>query len=208
MSKNNDIEEKYPSNSKTERKKVEKGKVINTTAKKRKKTWLERLKGHFVGDDMDSVSSYVIQDVLIPAAKNTISDLITGSIDMIFYGEKGVSTRGRSHRGSRTGSYVSYNKPSRGISRHKPTRARVAHEFDDITFPTKGDAEDVLGYLVDLTIDEGFASVADFYRAIGMTGEYTDENYGWTRLNTARIRRVTGREGTMYVIAFPRTEEI
>lgn len=208
MSNNkNSIEEKYPSNSKTNREKVEKGKVINTSAKKRKKTWFEKLKGQFVGDDMDSVSSYVIQDVLIPAAKNTISDLITGSIDMIFYGEKGVSSRGRS-RGSRTGSYVSYNKASRNIGRSKPTRARVAHDFDDITFPTKGDAEDVLGYLVDLTIDEGFASVADFYRAIGMVGEYTDENYGWTRLNTARIRRITGREGVMYIIAFPKTEVI
>ena len=45
----------------------------------------------------------------------------------------------------------------------------------------------------------GAVSVADFYEMVGITGEYTDNNYGWTDLRSAYVSRT--RDG--FIIRFP-----
>ena len=42
--------------------------------------------------------------------------------------------------------------------------------------------------------------VADLYDLVGVTGDYTDNNYGWTNIRNAKIVRV--RDG--YKIDMPR----
>ena len=55
------------------------------------------------------------------------------------------------------------------------------------------------------TIDDyGFASVGDLYDIVGVTGSYTDNNYGWDDIRKARIDRV--REG--YVLRMPKVQPI
>ena len=56
-------------------KKVEK--VISGNAKVKKRSALS--------DDIQNIKSYVVMDVLIPAAKKAISDIVTNGIDMILY---------------------------------------------------------------------------------------------------------------------------
>ena len=46
----------------------------------------------------------------------------------------------------------------------------------------------------------GMVSVADLYDLVGVTGNYTDNKYGWTNLSNAEIVRV--RDG--YQIKLPR----
>jgi hypothetical protein len=46
----------------------------------------------------------------------------------------------------------------------------------------------------------GIVSVADFYDLVGITGNYTDNKYGWNNIHSASIVRV--REG--YMIKLPR----
>ena len=43
-------------------------------------------------------------------------------------------------------------------------------------------------------------TVADFYDLVGVTCDYTDNNYGWTSLRSAEVVRV--RDG--YIIKLPR----
>ena len=74
----------------TEKKKVEK--VIKGKAKTRKKTGASKLADVFISEDAKNVKSYVIMDVLIPAAKKAISDIVRDGIDMILYGETGRSS--------------------------------------------------------------------------------------------------------------------
>ena len=65
--------------------------------------------------------------------------------------------------------------------------SRARHDFDDILFESRGEAEDVLSHLVDLTIDYGVASVADFYDLSGIESQFTDNKYGWTNLRDAEV---------------------
>ena len=50
------------------------------------------------------MKSYIVMDVLVPAIKKAISDIVTNGIDMILYGEAGKSKK------NSTASKVSYQK--------------------------------------------------------------------------------------------------
>ena len=45
------------------------------------------------------------------------------------------------------------------------------------------------------------ATVADLYELVGVTGEYTDNKYGWDSLGSASVTRVRGG----YLVDLPRT---
>lgn len=46
----------------------------------------------------------------------------------------------------------------------------------------------------------GMVSVADLYDLIGVTGNYTDNKYGWTDIRSASVVRV--RDG--YIVKMPK----
>ena len=176
-----DIIEKYPSNSNSkkeevrEEKKVEK--VVRGTVSKRKKPLGKRMTETFIGEDINTVSSYLVNEVLIPAAKSTLFDMVQGGFEMLLFGERRASSRG-GKRDNR--SYVSYNNYSsrKDDRRDISPRDRARHNFDDIILDSRGEAEEVLNHLVDLIIDYGEATVADLYDLVGITGNFTDQKYG------------------------------
>lgn len=204
----------YPSNARSkkrapeEKKKVEK--VIAGTVKQQKPSWWKKVAATFMEDDTRTVSDYVVHDVLIPAAKAMISDMIGGGIDMMLFGGR---------RGSRTErmggrSYVNYNGMSsyrnstsirdpRG-SREMSRVGRARHDFDEIILETRGEAEEVLSHLVDLTIDYDMASVADLYDLVGITPNFTDNKFGWTDLRSASVSRVRGG----YLLNLPKPQQL
>ena len=58
----------------------------------------------FLNGDIDDVKSYLINDVLIPAVKETIFDMVNKGLDMLLFN----STSGRSSSKSNQ-TYISYN---------------------------------------------------------------------------------------------------
>ena len=198
-----DIRKQYPSNShnsedKKEDKKLEK--MITGKAVRRKKTLGKKMAETFLGDDTKSVAQYIIYDVLIPAAKDTKSSMVSGGIEMLLFGE----TRGRNTRRDKGKSYVSYGeyyKNRDNDRRDRPRSARARHNFDDIVLDSRGEAEDVLSRLVDLVEEYGMASVGDLYELVGLDSNFTDDKYGWTNLGSACVDRV--RDG--YLLRLPRT---
>lgn len=72
-------------NENRDNKKVEK--IVSGKARVKKKSGISKLKDNLISEDVDNVKSYAITDVLIPAAKKAISDIVTNGIDMILYGE-------------------------------------------------------------------------------------------------------------------------
>lgn len=180
--------------------------VVSTPVIRKKKSFLNKAMNAIMGDDdVKSVKDYILFDVLIPALKGTITDMITGGIEMALYGEQ-RSIRSRSNiRRSGPRSYTSYNSyyHSKGSTNNRRDsfgrRERATHSFDDIIFATRGEAETVLSHLSDLTIDYDAASVADFYELAGITPEFTDDKYGWTNLRDAMTERT--RAG--YVLRLP-----
>jgi hypothetical protein len=212
----------FPSNSKaqkedTSEKKVKKvitGKVI-TRKKPLSTKFAEIVMGE--GNDMHSVIGYVLNDVLIPNAKSTISDMVSSGIEMLFFGTTG-GKRNRSSGGrdrTRT-SYSNYYKDDyrdrdRNRDRDKDRdrdagRNRAKHNFDDIVIETRGEAEEVLGDLMDLIDQYGVVSVADFYAMVDMTSNFTEQDYGWENLTTQNTRIERVRQG--FVIHLPRPKSI
>lgn len=193
----------------TEKKKIEQ--ITSGVVKQQKQSWTKRLVGTLVEDDTKSVGDYIVHDVLIPAAKAMLSDMVGGGIDMLLFGGR---------RGSRTNreggrSYVNYNSASYrgGNVRDRDQRerqrdisrvGRARHDFGEIVLETRGEAEEVLSHLVDLTIDYDMASVADLYDLVGITSNFTDNKYGWTDLGSASVSRVRGG----YLINLPKTQQL
>lgn len=173
-------------------------KVTTGAVRTRKEPLLYRI---FGGETARSIGSYVIWDVVVPAIKSTITDVVTNSVEMIFYGDtKRSSNRLRRDRGR---TYVSYNSIYSGGRRGPETirtpRARDRHNFEDIIIETRSDADHVLGTLVELIDVYGLATVTDFYDSVGLTSEYTDSKYGWESLAKASVRPTRGG----YIIDMP-----
>ena len=139
----------------------------------------------FISEDASNVKSYIFMDVLVPAIKKAIVDIATDGINMIFYGTSG--SRARRSNADR----FSYNQISndRFAGRTQDRRSR-SYSYDEITITNRGEAEEVLDRLAELIQTYGMASVADLNDLIGITGEYTDNKYGWTNVRTARAVRV------------------
>ena len=210
----------YPSNSHTSKeepkepeRKVRVEKVVTTEVIKRKQPMGKRIAETFAGDDMKSVGSYVLFEVMLPAAKDMIFDAFKEGLARTLYGS---DSRKRVSPGS---SPVGYNKMYGGGSSSGPKysggtlsgggrnlspKARAAHEFTEIILPNRGEAEVVLDTLNDVINNYTEATVADLYDALGVTPAFTDNQWGWTNLRDAGVTRV--REG--WLLNLPKPQPI
>ena len=187
-------EQKRENKEVVERKKIE----PVAKAKTKKKSEIKKFTDVFIAEDVTSVKNYIVNDVLIPAAKKAISDIVTNGIDMILYGE----ARGKDRRrdsGSRV-SYTKYYERDRDRYYDRGRARRSVYDYDDIILDTRREAEDVLNRMDDLIDAYGMVSVADLYDLVGVSGNYTDNKYGWTNLRNAEVRRT--RDG--YLIKLPK----
>ena len=161
-------------------------KVVHGKVKTKPKSGMSKITDVFISEDAANVKSYIVMDVLVPAVKKAISDIVRDGIDMILYGE----SRGR--RSSTSSSYVSYRDYSRSDDRDRfrDSRTRSGYNHDDIILESRGEAEEVLTRMDELIDTYGVVSVADLYDLIGKSCEYTDNKYGWTNIRNAEPIRV------------------
>jgi hypothetical protein len=181
-----------------ERQKLEK--VVKGTAKVKKKSEIRKFADVFISEDVTNVKSYIFSDVLVPAVKKLISDIVQDGVEMFLFG--GARRDGKRSKGYRA-DYVSYNDYSgrRDSRRHvEEPRSRSAYRYDEIVLETRGEAEDVLTRMDELIDMYGSVAVADLYDLVGITGNYTDNKYGWTNIRNAEAVRV--RDG--YVLKLPK----
>lgn len=170
-------------------------KVVAGTVKTKKKNELTKIADIFLPEDVADVKSYILMDVLIPAAKKLIDDVVTGGIHMWLYGSSG---RNRSNTSS---SYVSYrNYSDNRDTRPRASESRSGFNYDDIILETRGDAEMLLSQMDDMIERYDQVSVADMYDAVDLSCPYTYNHYGWTNLGTATTVRT--RDG--WTLKLPR----
>lgn len=203
----------YPSNSNKNKerhatggvgeKKIER--VTTNEVVQRRKPLGRKIIENFTGDDVQSVGSYILMEVLLPAAKTMISDAASQGVERLLFGD----SRPRSGNTRIGGGYTSYNRMYGGSSRRDEPRtisrsARANHDFGEVILQTRGEAENVLDRLQDLVDQYDVATVSDLYELVGITGSFTDDKWGWTDLRGASVRRV--RDG--YLVELPRTTPI
>lgn len=175
------------------------GKVIKGKAKV-KKNEVRKFTDVFISEDASNVKNYILMDVIVPSIKKAIYDLVMGTLDMTFYGGRGGSTR-RPTADKVSYQNYDYSSASRRDERsYNRTRTASGYTYDDIVVDTRGEAETVLTRMDEIMEEYGTVRVADLYDLVGVTGQYTDNNYGWTNIRNAEIVRV--RDG--YKIKMPR----
>lgn len=76
--------------------------------------------------------------------------------------------------------------------------------FDDVVLATRTEAESVLSRMYDLIERYNMVTVAEFYSLVGISAEFTDENWGWRDLRSANIQHI--RDG--FRINLPKPEEL
>lgn len=179
-------------------KKVEK--VITGNATVRKKSAFSKLAEEFISDDAKNIKSYVIGDVLIPAFKKAISDIVTNGIDMILYG----GSTGRSKRSSADRvSYRNYYDEPRSSREKSYSESRLS--FDEVVVDTRIEAEEVIARMEEIIDQYQVVSVADLYELAGVRNDnYMTHKYGWTSIRNADVVRI--RDG--YLIKMPKAMPI
>lgn len=199
----------------TKSKKIVKEKIVTKTFKDsmviRKKSPMKRFTESFLGEGVTNISGYIVNDILIPATKNIMSDsmgyffdsLLDGFESLLFGEPRSRHLRREINRGGQPlirYDRISYKEPDRRESMHRRNRTR--HDFDDICiFKTRNAAIEVRDLLLERIETYGFATVANLYDLLDMTSNYTDEKYGWDNLSTSKIRPV--REGYLLVLPKP-----
>lgn len=215
----------FPSNSHTSKEhreapKKEIRRVVKSDLQERKRPLGERVIGLFVSEDVGDVRGYLLHDVLVPAMKDTISDLVNNGINMVLYGD----TRGRaSSRYSDSPSYTKYYKggASYGSSSRYSSSGSVPFEPDrenrpmtrndyspyrwqDVIIPSRSEAQDVLAQMIEILQMYDVVSVADLCEMLGMDTVYTDNKYGWVNLDSGTVQQVRGG----YLLRLPRPKAI
>lgn len=162
-----------------EEKKVEK--IISGEVKVRKKSGFRKMMDNFISDDVPNIRTYICKDVVVPTIKKIISE----TVDIALFGRSRGSGRSLADK-------VSYNKYYK--SDYTPVNTvntRTGYGYNEIVLESRGEAERVLSQMNDLIETYDMVSVADLYDLVGITGEYTDNRYGWTNIRNANIRRVS-----------------
>lgn len=170
-----------------EKKKIEP--VVKGKVKTKKRSGIKKLSDVFISDDVNNIKSYIFMDVLVPATKKAISEVVTSGIDMLLYGETGRSSK----RGSGNKiSYSSYYDRDRRDSGRTVSGNRYSNRFDidEIILETRAEAEEVLMQMDQLIDSYKMVSVADLYDLVGMSCDYTAQKYGWTNIRNAEVVRV------------------
>lgn len=177
-----------------ERQKLDK--IVNGTVKVKKKSELTKFAEIFLPEDISNIKNYILMDVLVPAIKNTIEDIITNGTRMLLRGEIGV------RKGSSTASSISYNRyyDQKRYGESNSVQTRTGYSYNEIILETRGEAEEILTRMDELIDTYGLVRVADLYDLVGVSGNYTDNKYGWTNIRNAKIVRV--RDG--YMIELPK----
>jgi hypothetical protein len=181
--------EAQPENQGTERPKVDK--VISGTAKVKKKSELRKFADNFISEDVGNVKDYLVKDVIIPTVVDFIEDIVVGGIRTLLRGDAGR----RDSRGSRSygsPSYINYNRMSdrRDDRSYRNDQPRRGYDQGTVVVNSRADAEAVIEQMDGIMETYGMVRVADLYDLVGMTSNFTDNNYGWTNIRNAQPVRL------------------
>ena len=177
-------------------------KKFSGEVKVRKKSTMRKLAEVFFSDDVPNVGDYLIFDLLVPAIKDTIVNILTGGVEMLFYGKTGGKNIRR-----KNGTVVTYDQMYTGGRTVSAPRSsgRSVYDVMDVIFEDRGKAELVLDQLMEAISMYGEATVHGFYDACGVTTtSYNDDFWGWKNLQGAIVTRARGG----WIINMPEPQQL
>lgn len=190
----------------------EKKTVRITTAKPMKKSAYSKIGNAIFGPrGLKAITSYVSQEVVVPALKGIIVDGLIAGITSAVYGENasGYRPRSSSYTTPRSNGYTNYTNH---YGNSKPTtnsyqrNVRASNRVEEYAIENRLDAADVLSKLQEIADKYGSVTVADYYEMIGVHTEYTDNNYGWVVDDIARTNILRVPNG--FVLSLPNARSL
>lgn len=180
-------------------------KVVKSQVKT-KTNEVRKLADIFISEDISNVKEYIFMDVLVPAIKKAIYDIVTNGIDMFLYGGTGKGKSG--HSGAKV-SYRNYYEQkstpsSSGYRGSESNRSQNGFDYDDLEFDDRGDAEMVIEQMQAAIGKYGFVTVLDLYDMVDLPSPHTSQKYGWMDLSSAEVVRSRGK----YRLKLPRAVPI
>lgn len=175
-----------------------------------KKNLFQRFTTGLLGPDgLKGIGRYVAEQILIPTAKQMLSDGLTTGINMAIYGE---DVKTNTTRYSRPG-YINYNKVGSGVvnrmTHSQPNNVvhpKLNNQIEEFLFATRNEAQMVLEELMRNAEMYTVATVADYYELIGQPSHFTYNNYGWS-FEQLRGTALTNRGG-YYALLLPNPLEV
>jgi hypothetical protein len=188
-------------------------KVITGKVVRRKKSLVRRFAETFIEGDVESIGDYVVRDVLVPAAKDAIRDVVSQGIERMLFGEERRSRRPSEPRNRyTTGGYRNYGSYSSSSSRRErdrdeprraaPRRAR-SRVIDEIEFERREDAERILDEMTEAVDMYGSVTVLDFLTMAGAEHDFTQERYGWEDVRDLKHVRIERLGSDRYILKLP-----
>ena len=176
-------------------------KVVKGEVKKKSGTG-KILSNEFVKEEPSYVRDYILGEVVLPAVKNLIADIINNGVSMFLFGETRAPRRGDNRdRGRYSQRDRGYQRDEYDEPRERRYRNRMRYDdFSDYKLETRRDAIEVLDELRGYIDEYGQVEVARFFELIGEDSQGVDNDYGWTSLDSAYIRE--RRDGV--IIEFPK----
>ena len=198
---------------------VAKGKI-------KKKTLGMKVKETFMTTDLPDVKGSIVNDIIIPSAKNMVLDAFRsiatgalGTIEMMLFGRVSNHTLyGGKSIGSSIGSRIRYETMYGGgvsTGRQLTSKERATFALDAIVFEgveivdgyektPRQQAQSVIDNMIEHIEMYGYATVRDFYDFAGVTTrDYTEASYGWRSFGSARPEPIAGGA---YIIVCPKPE--
>lgn len=185
---------------KKEIQKVTRGKVSV-----RKESLGSKMADTFLTDNVGNVKNYIFFDVLVPAIKDTIADMINNTVNMMFYNTPGgrhTNRNGIKAGGSRV-SYSGYYDDRERRSKPEPRRERRGG-LSEVIFETRADAKEALDSMHDILQRYKILSVAEYYELAGVEEieTYTDRDFGWYPGDLDNVQPIRDRDG--FKLTMPR----
>lgn len=162
-------------------------------------------------DRASEASSDLIRNEIIPGIKDLALDATHGLIDGVF----GSSTRGGGRHGRRRSvttrdvaardanikvDYRGASTAKKAVSKRTISEmARANHEFDEILFDSRFEAQDVIDRMRERLDKYGSVTVDNLYQMMGVDPTFKDSAWGWDSLDGAHVRRFRGS----YVLDLP-----
>lgn len=183
----------------------------------RKPSGFKRLRQQFIKGDATNVGEHVLWNVLMPAAKDMVADMGITFWEMMIYGERRSGGFGHTFMGRTTAapssqpvqSRFNYNGVTSGSGSrlvNGPGQQIVPTNVErfvpnEVILSSRAEAEAVLFKMNELIERYTAVTVADLYRMIGRTINYTDDKWGWRNLEHADLKR--GGQGVLLVLPHP-----
>jgi len=164
----------------------------------------KRLRQNFVGEDAQTLGSYIFLEIVVPSVKSLVIDVVQQGIVRAVGGNPGPSRRIPGSQQYTPYSAISTSKAMKPDPREPASSAMRPLTYDQIVFDDRGTAEVVRDRMFDQVREYGVVTVANLYDFAAITNiDFQANKWGWDA-DSLRMMTVQGTLRNGYFLNLPR----